>query len=186
MTPRPPVFVILGQIAAGKSTVAKAMLDRFPLGYHIDVDGVREMVTSGLASPLDWTPETTRQFELAIRASAALALVYANAGFAVAIEGAIDPDLVAQALREVSLGDRMVGVVLRPRLDVALARNRHRSTKAFDTSVLEPVMRELDAELGRAALRDGWRLIDNSDEPVAVTVDRILAAPDAKRRSPGG
>lgn len=169
------MFVITGQLSAGKSTVAKAVLERFPFGYHVDLDRIREMVTSGLASPLDWTDETTRQFELAMRASAALARVYAEAGFAVAIEGAIDPSLVEVALTDVGLGDRMVGVILRPRLEVALQRNRTRRTKAFDTSILETAMRRIDADLAGDVARDGWHDIDNSDEPVAATVDRILA-----------
>src|SRR5688572_19220431 len=86
-----PVFVITGQLAAGKSTLAAAVLARFDLGYHVDVDGVREGVVSGLASPLEWSAETDRQFALALDASAALAAVYQRAGFAVAIEGGIDP-----------------------------------------------------------------------------------------------
>lgn len=170
-----PVFVITGQLSAGKSTVAKALLDRFPFGYHIDVDGIREMVTSGLASPLQWSAETGRQFELATRASAALAHLYSEAGFAVAIEGAIDPELAERALADVRLRDGMVGVVLRPRLEVALERNRTRQTKAFDTSILEPVMRTIDADLARDAAREGWHEIDNSDEPLEATADRIIA-----------
>lgn len=172
---QPPVFVITGQLSAGKSTVAKALLDCFPLGYHIDVDGIREMVTSGLASPLEWTDETTRQFELAIHASAALARVYADAGFAVAIEGGIDPELVEAALTEHGIRDRMVGVVLHPRLEVALDRNRSRQTKAFDTSVLEGVMRQIDADVARDAARPGWHEIDNSDESIESTVERVLS-----------
>ena len=171
----PPVFVITGQLSAGKSTVARALLERFPFGYHVDVDGIREMVTSGRASPLEWTDETSRQFSLAIHASAALARIYAAAGFAVAIEGGIDPELVEDALGEHGLRDRMVGVVLHPRLDVALDRNRRRRTKAFDTSVLERAMREIDAEVARDATRPGWHAIDNSDEAVETTVDRILS-----------
>ena len=170
-----PVFVITGQLSAGKSTVARALLDRFPFGYHIDVDGIREMVSSGLASPLEWTDETSRQFELAIRASAALARVYADAGFAVAIEGGIDPELVEAALAEHDLRDSMVGVVLHPRLGVALERNRSRQTKDFDTSILEGVMRQIDADLARDAARPGWHEIDNSDEGLAATVERILS-----------
>jgi chloramphenicol 3-O-phosphotransferase len=170
-----PVFVITGQLAAGKSTVARALLDRFPFGYHVDVDGMREMVTSGLASPLEWTDETTRQFELAIRASAALARIYADAGFAVAIEGAMDPATVDTALEEAGVRDRMVGVVLRPSLEVALQRNRERTHKGFDTSVLEGVMREIDADLVRDAGRPGWHDVDNSDESVGETVQRILS-----------
>ena len=175
MDASPPVFVITGQLSAGKSTVARALLATFPFGYHVDVDGMREMVTSGLASPLEWTEETDRQFALALRASAAVARVYANAGFAVAIEGGFDPGTIESALAEVGLRERMIGVVLHPRLDVALERNRTRATKSFDTSVLEGVMREIDADLVRDAARDGWHRVDNSDEAVDATVARILA-----------
>ncbi len=173
--PQPPIFVITGQLSAGKSTVARALLDRFPFGYHIDVDGIREMVTSGLASPLEWTDETSRQFVLAIRASAALGRVYADAGFAVAIEGGIDPGLAESALEEHGVRDRMIGVVLHPRLDVALDRNRSRQTKSFDTSTLEDAMREIDADVARDAARPGWHGIDNSEESVEATVDRVLS-----------
>jgi len=175
VSPAPPVYGITGQLAAGKSTVARALLARFPFGYHIDVDGIREMVASGLASPLEWTDETTRQFELAIRGSVALARVYADAGFAVAIEGGMDPSLVEAAIREVGLADRLIGIVLHPRLDVALERNRARTHKAFDTSILEDVMRSIDADLARDAARPGWHGLDNSDESVEQTVERILS-----------
>ena len=170
-----PIFVITGQLSAGKSTVARALLDRYEHGYHIDVDGIREMVTSGLASPLEWTDETSRQFELAIRASAALARVYADAGFAVAIEGGVDPELAEAALAEAGLRDRMVGIVLHPRLDVALERNRSRETKSFDTSILEDAMRQIEEDVARDAARPGWHEIDNSDDTVDATVERILS-----------
>jgi adenylylsulfate kinase-like enzyme len=172
-----PVYVITGQLSAGKSTVARELLNRFERGYLVDLDALREMVTSGLASPLEWTDETSRQFGLAIRGAAALARIYAEAGFAIAIEGGIDPQLVEDALADVGLRERMVGVVLRPRLDVALARNRERTTKAFDTSILERAMHDIDADLARDGDRPGWHAIDNSDESVSKTVERILSIP---------
>jgi shikimate kinase len=170
----PPIFVITGQLSAGKSTVAKALLARFPLGYHIDVDGIREMVTSGLASPLEWTDETDRQFDLALTASAALAKVYQTAGFVVAIEGGIDIEAITDRIDALGLADHLVGVLLHPALEVALARNRVRQTKSFDTSILEGVMREIDADLTVQALPRGWHRIDNGDESVDDTVERIL------------
>ena len=170
-----PVLVVTGQLAAGKSSVSRAVLDRFPLGYLVDVDGVREQVTSGLAGPLDWTAETTRQFGLALDGSAALASVYHRAGFAVAIEGAVDPAEVDGALAAVGLLEHRVGVVLHPRLGVALERNRSRTTKSFDTAVLEEVMVSIDADLAAATVPPGWSVLDTSDEDLAATVERVLA-----------
>ena len=119
--------------------------------------------------------ETSRQFALAVRASAALARIYADAGFAVAIEGGVDPELAEAALEEQGLRDRMVGIVLHPRLEVALERNRTRQTKSFDTSILEDAMRQVEADVARDAARPGWHEIDNSDEPLDSTLDRILS-----------
>jgi len=169
-----PVYVITGQLAAGKSTIARAVLARFDLGYHIDVDGIREGVVSGLASPLEWTAETDRQFALALDACAVLAAVYQRAGFAVAIEGGIDPAEVDAALDRAGIVDARIGVVLHPPLDVALERNRARTHKGFDTSVLEPAMTEIDADLRDEVPPPGWTTIDNGAEPVAATVERIL------------
>ena len=170
------VFVIAGQLAAGKSTVARAVLDRFDFGFLVDVDAVREMVTSGLASPLEWTAETTRQFDLALRASVTLAGVYHDAGFAVAIEGGIDPGAIARMLREAGLQDQLVGVVLHPPLEVALDRNRQRLTKAFETSILEGAMRQIDADLASEPLPHGWLRLDNGAESIEITVERVLSA----------
>ena len=178
---RLPIFVITGQLSAGKTTVARALLDRYSLGFHIDVDAVREMVSSGLAGPLEWTDETSRQFALAVRAAAALARVYADAGFAVAIEGGIEPAQVEEALAEVGVRDELVGVVLHPNLGVALERNRRRQTKAFDTSILEGVMADIDRDLRAEGERPGWHRIDNGHESVDATVERILQlAPPAR------
>jgi predicted kinase len=172
---RSPVFVVTGQLAAGKSTLARSVLDRFPFGLHVDTDAIREMVTSGLAGPLEWTDETTRQFDLAIAGSVALSATYHAAGFAVAIEGAIDPAIVQRRLAEAGLADVLVGVVLHPSADVARRRNRERTNKPFDPSILDEVIVQLDADLARDELPAGWTRIDNGREDVDATVDRLLA-----------
>jgi hypothetical protein len=171
----PPIFVITGQLAAGKSSLAQALLERYELGLHVDVDAIREMVTSGLASPLDWTDETTRQFNLALEASAAIARVYHRAGFAIAIEGAFDPPALAPLLADAGLADAVVGVVLHPPLAVALARNRERMNKVFDTSILEDAMQRIDADLAVQLVPDGWTVHDNAHETVSETAARVLS-----------
>ncbi len=170
-----PIFVITGQLSAGKSTIASALLARFDRGLHVDVDAIREMVVSGRASPLDWNDETERQFGLAVEGSVALAGIYSRAGYAVVIEGGLDPAAARRALLDQGLADRLVGVVLHPRLDVALARNRARTHKGFDTSVLEDAMRHIDDDLRREPPPEGWSTLDNSDEPMEQTVERILS-----------
>ena len=140
------------------------------------------MVTSGRASPLEWTDETTRQFDLAIAGSVALAGVYQRAGFAVAIEGSVDPAAVDQQAAEAGLQGELVGIVLHPALEVALARNRERRTKSFDTSILEEVMHRINRDLAAEPLPAGWLRLDNGGELVEATVERVLAAASARGR----
>ena len=90
------------------------------------------------------------------------------------IEGSVDPELVSLALAEAGLAGRSTGVVLRPRVEVALERNAAEGRKSFDTTVLEPAIRRIGADLAGQATGAGWTVIDNSDEPVAATVARIL------------
>jgi adenylylsulfate kinase-like enzyme len=171
----PPVLVLTGQLAAGKSTLARLALARWERGLHLDVDAVREQVVQGLAGPLPWTDETTRQFALAVRACAAQAAVYHRAGYAVAVEGAIDPADVDAALAEVGLLEHRVGVVLHPRLEAARERNRTRTHKPFGPDLLHDVIGVLDADLASAPVPPGWTVLDTSDDTVEQSLQRVLA-----------
>ena len=184
--PDAPLIILSGQLSAGKSTLAEAIARGAAHGVHIDVDGIREMVLGGRASPLEWTDETTRQFDLAIEGAVALGAVYQRAGFTVVIEGGLDPAAVQGVVEAADLGSSMVGISLQPPLDVALRRNRERTHKGFDTSILDPVIEAIDAEMRDVPLPDGWHRIDNSGESVEESVARILALlPTEVRADPG-
>lgn len=171
----PPVVVLTGQLAAGKSTLARGVLTRWPRGMHVDTDAVREQVVSGLAGPLEWTDETTAQFALSVRSAAAQAAVYHRAGYAVAIEGAIDPVDVDLALTEVGLLDHRVGVVLHPRVEVAQERNRTRTHKRFGPDLLHDVIAALDTDLRTDPAPAGWTVLDTSDDTVEQSLERLVA-----------
>lgn len=171
----PPVFLITGQLAAGKSTVAAGVLQHYERGVHVDVDAIREMVVSGHASPLQPGDEVEHQFRLALVAASRLAKVYHEAGFVVAVEGAFDPDFARQALIDAGLAGAIVGVQLVPDRATALQRNRDRTTKPFDPAILEDAIGWIDDDLSARPSPAGYTRIDNSAETAEATIARVLS-----------
>lgn len=171
-----PIFLITGAPGVGKSITAVALMRRFRFGLHIPVDDLREWVVSGIAHPVpEFTEETGRQFRLARGAAAQMAAMYADAGFAVAIDDVVhEPD--AEACYLAPLAPRTVHkILLQPPLQVALARNMGRSNKDFDTSVLAEVIHSVHHSLGEQNRGDfGWIVVDNSELSLEQTVDAIL------------
>ncbi len=169
-----PIWLISGTPGAGKSTVARALARQYPKAIAIEVDALREWVVSGYASPLDsWTPETQLQFALAHQGAGAIARLYAEAGFAVVIDGVTTEADVA--VYRFPFPPRKV--LLRPSLGVALQRNATRDTKSFEPLILEPVTRRLFADLPDACpTESGWLVLDSSADNAEETVATLLAA----------
>ncbi len=49
------IFLISGTPGSGKSSVARALMQRFKQGVHLPVDDLRKMVVSGIAHPVAQT-----------------------------------------------------------------------------------------------------------------------------------
>jgi chloramphenicol 3-O-phosphotransferase len=173
---RKPIFLITGTPGAGKTSAATMLMRRFPFGLHIPVDDLREWVVSGLADPVPtWTDETTRQFHLARQAASYTARLYADAGFAVAIDDVVFPD-EAEALFVAPLsGYTLRKVLLRPGVEMALSRNAQRTNKSYNTAGLVETIRNVHEMMPPETFaRMGWIVIDSTYLSLEETVDEIL------------
>lgn len=171
-----PVFLFTGTPGAGKSTTAKALLQRFTRGVHVEVDELRSMVCRGYANPVrDWTPETELQFDLARASAVDIALRYREHGFAVAIDDVAPPTVVETAYRRRIPDIRLV--VLMPSTEAALHRSATRTNKNFHPDLLIDCIQEL------APMYRGFgpqfvdaNVIDSSNMTVEQVLDKILVS----------
>ena len=166
------IFLVTGPPGAGKTCTSRALLERFDKGFHVEVDLFREAVVSGYASPLDeWTPETSRQFELSRRAAIETARIYLNSGFAVAIDDVVFPKVLAEDYK--AAFPELVAVMLCPGERVCLERNAARTNKNFDPTVLTDVISSLSREM--ASKFEGFVRLDNSGLSIFETAEAILS-----------
>lgn len=157
-------------MAAGKSTVAKALARRLPRSVHLSGDTFRKMIVNGR---VEMTPapsaEALRQLHLRYDVAARVAEGYVAAGFTVVLQDVIlGPELPAMVDR---IGARpLLVVVLAPRPEVVAARERDRPKTGYGDWSPE----QLDAGLRTGTPRIGlW--LDTSEQRPDETVDEILA-----------
>jgi chloramphenicol 3-O-phosphotransferase len=172
-----PVLVITGIQAAGKSTIASAVAQRFDRSVHLRGDIFRTMVVCGRAEMGEASPppEAVRQLRLRYALAAQVADGYAEAGFTVVLQdniiGSYLTDMVA-AIRSRPL----YVVVLAPSAQVVRAREeaRHLATGKTAYKPGDQSAAELDAVFRRETPRIGlW--LDTSQQSPAETVEEILA-----------
>lgn len=171
-----PIFLVSGTPGAGKSSVTTALMQRFEFGLHIPVDDLREWVVSGLADPVPtWTEETARQFHLARQSALQTARLYAEAGFAVAIDDVLFENQYRAEYVKGFSGYQVYKVLLVPSLEQALTRNANRTNKTYDTAGLVEIIKEIHQALLTQDLdADDWLVIDSTSLTITETVDVIL------------
>jgi chloramphenicol 3-O-phosphotransferase len=172
---RAPIFLLTGTPGSGKSSVARALLQRFEFGLHLPVDDLREFVVSGISHPVpNWTEETGRQFRLARESAASTAKLYANNGFAIVIDDVISSDDVSSIFEPLFAEFNFHKILIQPRLEVALERSRTRTNKNFDPSFLEEPIHQIYAWMSAQKVPHNWLRLDSSELNLEQTVDAIL------------
>ena len=166
----PSVVLITGISAAGKSTVAQALAERFARGVHVRGDMFRRLIVAGREDmSSESTEEAVNQLLLRYELMAATADTYAARGFTVVAQDVILGPVLDRVVAMFST--RPLGVVvLAPSAEAVRARERGRAKVGYHAFTPD----ELDASLRSETPPIGlW--LDTSAQTPAETVDEILA-----------
>lgn len=165
------VFLVTGVSAAGKSTVAQLLAERFEPSVHVRGDAFRRM----LVHPLHrLSPDHPDEVEAHLRLRYSLATgatdAFHDAGFAVVVQDVIVGPLLADVVESIR-SRPLHAVVLAPRRDVVAAREAARPKSAYGPG--NHSLEQLDDALRHDTPRIGlW--LDSSDQTPEETVEEIL------------
>lgn len=178
MTPEmtPPILLVSGPPAAGKSAFCDAFARSFDKGVVIPVDILRFWVVSGRKDTLDgWSDETERQFVLAENAAVDVALRYQSAGFAVAIDHCRRPQVMEELFESRLSETRAAKVAILPPLDLCLRRGETRTNKPFHHSELTDVIIGVHKGYSERDLgARGWIVVGNKGA-MGETLKEVLS-----------
>jgi len=169
------LVLITGIMAAGKSTVAQALAERFERSVHLRGDSFRRAIVNGRADmSRDPTPEARAQLRLRYALMVQAAEAYVAAGFTTIAQDVI----LGPALAEVVelFATPVDVIVLAPAVEEVEQREQARPKTGYMGFTPE----DLDVALRTETPRIGtW--IDSSAQDPDQTVDAILAALHASR-----
>jgi predicted kinase len=172
------LFVISGVSAAGKSTVARLLAERFERGVCVPGDAIRAMMVSGR---VDMRPnsgaEALRQLALRYAGALSVASVFLNGGFDVVVEDVIVGPVLRDFLDLVPVPEFHL-VFLDPDAAAIEQRERERDRIAYgqdrwSVSGLQTLLRQETERIGL------W--LDTTGQNADQTVEAILSNLDASR-----
>jgi predicted kinase len=162
--PKPKLILITGVPGAGKTTVAKALVERLQPALRVSTDCIRRKVRP-LEKP--WEGRAgEEQVRLGAAATSAIARIYLEGGFSAIVDDIVsgEPAQQYKALQEEFMG---TAVLLRPSLEVAQGRYAERGTSPSGQHRTEELYAALDPA-------DFDITIDTSELTVDQTVEAVL------------
>src|SRR5579859_644590 len=172
-TNQPTIIVVTGIMAAGKSTVARVLAQRFERGVHIEADALQRMIVTGgkwvgQERPGEPHGEAERQLRLRLKNMCLLARSFFEAGFTVVLDDIIIGDRW-QHLQE-DLHDLPFSlVVLAPYVNIVQQRDMERTKRTQGSAWAHYLDHELRSTMHGIGL---W--IDNTSQTPEETVDQII------------
>lgn len=164
-------FVLTGVMAAGKSTVAQLLSQRFSRSVHVRGDTFRTMIVNGrdpIEPPLD--DEALQQLDLRQRIAANVANEYWRDNFTVVLQDIYAGPALSNVIGRLEISPLYV-IVLNPRPDVITQRERDREKSGYAARDVEELCAGFVNETSHVGL---W--LDTSAQSPDETVDEILRA----------
>ncbi|MDQ7724790.1 AAA family ATPase [Bacillus halotolerans] len=162
------VYLITGVMAAGKSTVAQLLSERFDKSVHVRGDVFRKMIVNGEMQMSDnLSAEALEQLRLRYRLAANVSDMYAEAGFHTVVQDVIIGPMLEEMVKLISYRPLYV-IVLAPRADIIAARESARKKKGYGDISIESLDAVLQSETPRLGL---W--LDSSEMTPEETVGMI-------------
>jgi hypothetical protein len=163
------LLLISGPPGAGKSTVARAVAERFDRSVLVEGDAFFGFLARGAIDP--WLPESHEQNEITTRAAASAAGQYAGGGYLTVYDGVVGPWFLPAFLDATGL-DSLHYVVLLPTLERCSTGVATRLGHGFTDQAATEKMHQ---EFAGADIDERHVIVDPPDEVGAVT-DQVLAA----------